>query len=191
MRFFLQLGLQNPPEIHPKSISRVSFNFDAILVRFFLIVVQFPSLGDAQKLAKTLEGCSKSHFHHFRFQAPWKASWSRFWHPFWCDFGAIFVSKSSSKNNQKFNNFSIDFFWDFSPNLTSKMRPNWTNLGTSGVHFCASAAKPARHGSRKAPRPPKTPSRPRFSLFFLRFSAWLFHTFLDTLASKCARPFFW
>ena len=37
MRFCLQLGLQNPPKIHPKSISRVSLKFDAILVRFFPI----------------------------------------------------------------------------------------------------------------------------------------------------------
>ena len=54
MRFCLQLGLQNPPKIHPKSISRVSWKFDAILVRFFPFFLGFPSLGDTQNLAKTL-----------------------------------------------------------------------------------------------------------------------------------------
>ena len=65
----------------------------------------------------------------------------------------------------------MDFLKDFGLNLTPQLRPNWANLATYGVHFCASAAKPARHGSRKAPRPPKTPSRPRFSQFFARFRA--------------------
>ena len=181
MRFCLQLGLRNPPKIYAKSISRVSWKFDAILVGFFLIFLRFPSLRDTQNLAKTPEGCSKSHFHHFRFQAPWKASWSRFRLPFWSDFGAIFVSKRASKNIQTFDKFLIDFFYDFGSNLTSKMPPSWANLGTSGVHFCASAAKPARHGSRKAPRPPKTPSRPRFFLFFNNF----WHDFLTHFWTRC------
>ena len=79
---------------------------------------------------------------------------------------------------------------DFGPNLTPKMPSNWANLVTSGVHFYASAAKPARHGSRKAPRPPKTPSRPQSPLFFYYFCL-NFNTFLDTLSSECDRPFFW
>ena len=61
------------------------------------------------------------------------------------------------------------------------MPPSWSNLATSGVHFCASAAKPARHGSRKAPRPPKTPSRPRCSQFFNDFR----HDFLTIFWTRC------
>ena len=69
------------------------------------------------------------------------------------------------------------------------MRPNWTNLGTSGVHFCASAAKPARHSSRKAPRPPKTPFRPRFSLFFNDFGMIFSHIFENVVFKMCSTIF--
>ena len=169
MRFCLQLGLQNPPKIHTKSIPRASSNFDKIVVRFFQFFLRFPSLGDPQNIAKTWECCSKSHFHHFRFQAPWKASWSRFRPPFWSGFGANFASKRAPKKNTKIKEFLIDFLKDFGSNLTPKLAPNWTTLATSGVHFRASAAKPGQHGSRQAPRPPKAPSRPQFSSIFNDF----------------------
>ena len=53
VRFCLQLGLQNPVKIHPKSIPRASSNFDKIVVRFFQFFLRFPSLGDPQNIAKT------------------------------------------------------------------------------------------------------------------------------------------
>ena len=69
------------------------------------------------------------------------------------------------------------------------MPPSWTNLGTSGVHFCASVAKPARHGSRKAPRPPKTPSRPRFLSFLMIFGMTFWHIFGHVVFKMCSTIF--
>ena len=80
------------------------------------------------------------------------------------------------QKKQKYHLIFHYFFVDFGPNLT-----NCANLVTSGVHVCASAAKPVRHGSSKAPRPSKTPSRPRFSQFFFDFR----HIFLTHFWTRC------
>lgn len=170
IRFCLQLGLQNPPKIHAKSISRVALKFDAILVGFFSIFLRFPSLGEPQNLAKTL---SVVRNHTFTIFAS-KLLGKRLGIDFGFHFGLILVPFWPPRVLRKTTKNITIFCFIFLP-------PSWANLGTSGVHFCASSAKPARHGSRKAPRPPKTPSRPRFSRFFNDFR----HDFLAHFWTRC------
>ena len=105
----------------------------------------------------------------------------RFWPPFWIDFGATFATRRASNKNKHFYWMFIDFKMDFGLNLIPKLPPNRANLVTSALHFCAFAATPARHGHRKAPRPPKTPSRPRFPQFFYDF----WHDFLTHFWRRC------
>ena len=110
MRFCLQLGLQNPPKIHPKSISKVSSNFDAILVRFFPICLRFPSLGDPKKWLKRCSVVRNHTFTTFASKLPGK----RLGVDFGFHFGVILVPFSPPrelrKTTKNLTNFRSIFF---------------------------------------------------------------------------------
>ena len=125
-----QLGPPNRPKINKQWFQNsIYFSVD-LLIRFWLIFVQFWSLWNLENWALTYTRAQCSHFWCVYLGITFSSILEWFWRPSWGQVGTKIDQKSIKKSIKKWMRSWGRFFIDFGLNLAPSWGSSWGQVGT-------------------------------------------------------------